>query len=122
VNWISRKQPAPGDDDYVVEIPAGLSATAELLQALYERLKLPVYFGFNWNALLDCLRDFHWLKQSRSVIMHLDLPAIPRDDLRIYLEVLADAVASWRADEDHLLVVSFPASAQDEIERLTTDR
>ncbi|MFF5535340.1 barstar family protein [Streptomyces cinerochromogenes] len=27
----------------------------------HEALRLPDCFGWNWNALRDCLQDLHWL-------------------------------------------------------------
>lgn len=107
-------------DDYVAEIPAGLTTTQSLLQVLYDALKLPGYFGFNWNALSDCLRDFHWLKHHRVVLRHADLPAIPTTDLRAYLEVLTEAEESWRPGEEHSLRVVFPTATQRDIARILT--
>ncbi len=105
-------------DDFIADVPAGLTSTMALLHVLYEGLKLPGYFGFNWNALSDCLRDFHWLSHRSVVLRHADLPAIPRADLREYLGILAEAVESWRSDEERTLRVIFPASLQWEVASL----
>ena len=112
--------PNVGEDDYVANLPAGIASTQSLLQVLYDVLQLPGYFGFNWDALSDCLRDFHWLKQHRVVLRHADLPPIPTEDLRTYLEVLAEAGRSWGPGEPHSLQVVFPASAQGAVTRLAT--
>jgi hypothetical protein len=112
--------PEVGQDDYVADVPAGIASTQSLLQVLYNALELPGYFGFNWDALSDCLRDFHWLKQHRIVLRHVDVPLIPTGDLRTYLEVLSEAGASWGPGEDHSLKVVFPAGAEGEVTRLTT--
>ena len=105
-------------EGYVAEVPAGLTSSEELLEALYRALELPGYFGFNWNALSDCLRDFHWLPQRCIVLWHAGLPAIPSAELRIYLDVLAEAVASWRPEEEHALRVIFPLAARSEVFRV----
>jgi hypothetical protein len=112
--------PEMGLDDYVADIPAGLTSTQSLLQVLYNALELPGYFGFNWNALSDCLRDFHWLKQHRVVLRHADLPAIPVTDLRTYVEVLTEAEGSWCPGEEHSLRVVFPTATQKDVARLMT--
>lgn len=104
--------PELSEDDYVANIPAGIASTELLFEALYQGLELPGYFGFNWNALSDCLRDFHWLKQRRVILRHADLPRIPGTDLRIYLDVLEEAVTSWKAGEEHLFKVVFPAALE----------
>ncbi len=111
-------EPEHRADDYIADIPAGLTSTQVLLQALYDRLELPGYFGFNWDALSDSLRDFHWIEGRTVVLRHADLPAIPSADLRTYLEVLAETVASWREGEEHSLTVVFPSSAQSDVARL----
>ncbi|WP_309144494.1 barstar family protein [Streptomyces sp. BR123] len=35
----------------------------------YDALRLPDWFGWNWNALSDCLRDLHWLPADRHVLV-----------------------------------------------------
>jgi RNAse (barnase) inhibitor barstar len=100
---------------YVARLPAKLSSKEELLQALYEQLQLPGYFGFNWDALSDCLRDFHWLESRTVVLVHSDLPGLPPGECRTYLAVLAEAVDSWQPEEEHDFRVVFPATAHAKI-------
>ncbi|MFR9164902.1 MAG: barstar family protein [Dysgonomonas sp.] len=33
-------------------------------------MRFPNYFGFNWNALLDCLRDFDWIEEKYIILIH----------------------------------------------------
>lgn len=86
-----------------------------LLQALYQLLWLPGYFGFNWNALHDCLTDLSWIKERRVVIEHAGLPHIPEVELKIYLEILRDAVVDWKDGDDHRFEVVFSAQDRDRI-------
>ena len=79
----------------------------QLLQALYQLLWLPGYFGFNWNALYDCLTDFSWIREKRVVLEHARLPDIPEAELKIYLEVLRDAVVDWKEEDAHCFEVVF---------------
>jgi hypothetical protein len=111
----------PGVGERVAVVPRGLKSSRALLEALAESLEFPDYFGFNWNALSDCLRDFHWREPGREVIVHADLPALPPAELEDYLSVLSEAQASWRPDEPHALRVVFPAGLKDEVERLLRD-
>lgn len=99
-------------ETYVARVPPGLTSTYSLLSALRDSLRFPDYFGLNWNALSDCLRDFHWLSQRAIVLVHDDLPGIPESDLALYLDVLAEAVRSWRPEEGHSLRVLFPTQAR----------
>jgi hypothetical protein len=110
--------PSFSTDCFVARIPAGLTSTEALLQAIYERAHLPGYFGFNWNALSDCLRDLHWVQCYEVVLLHSDLPTLPFHDLRAYLDVLAECVASWTPGEDHSLKVVFPIALRTEVANL----
>ena len=43
-----------------------------LLHALYQACRMPAYFGFNWDALEDSLRDFSWLEATAYVLVFDD--------------------------------------------------
>ncbi|MDX3533092.1 barstar family protein [Streptomyces sp. MB09-01] len=43
--------------------------TDAVFQQFYDGLRLPDYFGWNWNALFDCLRDLHWLPADQYVLI-----------------------------------------------------
>jgi RNAse (barnase) inhibitor barstar len=101
-----------GATDFVTFVPSGLAAKSALLEAYRHGLKFPAYFGGNWDALSDCLRDLSWVSQRRIVIIHTDLPGLPAEDKRVYLEILAGSVAAWKPDADHELAVAFPGSAR----------
>jgi len=105
-------------DAWCVALPGGIRSADQLLQTLYQRLLLPGYFGFNWNALSDCLRSLEWVDVHDVIVSHAELPALPEPELVIYLDVLADAVQSWGEADEHRLIVSFPKSAEPELRRL----
>lgn len=111
----------PIENQYCAELPAGLVGSEALLQALYDRLDLPGYFGFNWNALSDCLQDLHWLKEQLIVLRHKDIPRLPPRELRIYLEILEQAVCSWQNSEQHSLRVEFPASSRMDLAKVFSE-
>jgi RNAse (barnase) inhibitor barstar len=97
-----------------------LANRSSLFQALAEQLKLPIYFGRNWDALSDCLRDLSWIKPRRVVILHTDLPPFDEATLRSYLEVLAPCIKDWKVGEAHELIVVFPPQYRDRIKELLT--
>ena len=105
------------DTKFVTIVPSGISDTQDLLRVLAERLRLPTYFGYNWNALSDCLRDLHWVKEHDVVIVHEDVPTIGDADLAQYVGVLAESVESWKVGEEHRLSVIFPRSSRERILR-----
>jgi RNAse (barnase) inhibitor barstar len=105
-------------DSLVAVIPSEISNATQLFETLTTQLKLPNYFGSNWNALSDCLRDFHWVKQRNILITHQDLPQLAKADLVNYLEVLDECVRSWESGDDHRLIVTFPDRYRKNIEQL----
>ncbi len=77
---------------------------ATLLHALYQSGEYPAGFGFNWDALLDVLRDLEWLAAARGIALvwrHPDvLEARAPDVLATFLEVVEDA-AAHRAEQGY---------------------
>ena len=92
---------------FYVRVEPEISLSEELLRSLYYLLWLPGYFGFNWDALYDCLRDLAWIPCRKVVLVHEVLPNLPEEDLKIYLEVLRDSVLDWEGDQAHELEVFF---------------
>lgn len=104
--------------DLVSRIPAGITTRQALFDALRREVNFPEYFGANWDALADCLRDLGWIEQRRVVLVHDDLPALDEGALTTYLEVLSECVRDWKPGEQHELIVVFPARARDTVIRL----
>ncbi|MER6254782.1 barstar family protein [Streptomyces sp. NPDC001584] len=65
----------------------------------YDRLKLPDHFGWNWNALLDCLRDLDWLLPADRYVLVLEAAdeALPddADTRRLLFRTLLRAGRRW---------------------------
>lgn len=102
----------------VARVSTKINSVDELMRILFMEMKFPGYFGFNWNALSDCLRDFHWVDGGRVVLLHDVIPEISVDDLRTYFEVLRDSVMDWKAGEAHSLEVFFDESAKPYVESI----
>ena len=104
----------------VVRIPAKAKGKEKLLSVLAAKLRFPSYFGHNWDALEECLRDLSWLSaQPRVVIVHEACPfSSAGEALAIYQGILADAVAVHRArGTPPLLEVVFPGPPVDHAAR-----
>ena len=108
--------------DRVAHIPAGIAGKKDLLEHLARGLGLPAWFGHNWDALEESLREFSWAKGAKSIaIVHEALPAkLGEDDLRTYLDILVEAVVELRKAKDQVpaLHVVFPAAAREQIRKL----
>ncbi|WP_244258427.1 barstar family protein [Streptomyces sp. Tu 2975] len=40
-----------------------------VFQKFREDLEFPEYFGWNWNAFYDCLRDLQWLSSDHHILI-----------------------------------------------------
>jgi hypothetical protein len=100
-----------------------VSGKAELLDRLATQLSFPEYFGSNWDALSECLRDLSWIGDGDVAIVHRELPtSLGPDGIRLYLGLLKDAAETWRARATRELVVAFPRAARETVSKLLDDR
>ena len=106
---------------YMARLGKDIGSTDYLINALFYTLSFPGYFGFNWNALYDCMCDFSWIREKHIVIFHEELPRIEQRDLKIYLEVLRDACKSWQGDSEHVVEVIFMKEDKLAIEKILTN-
>jgi RNAse (barnase) inhibitor barstar len=100
----------------VVRVPAGIRSKQKLLNVLADKLRFPRYFGHNWDALEECLRDLSWLPAGRPVaIVHEDLPFGERSDHRRTYVAILQSVAQSAKPEGRVLSIVWPAALRDEI-------
>ena len=106
----------PGDAAFVADLPASIRSKQKLLRTLADELRFPDFFGYNWDALEECLRDLSWLPAGNVQIQHRDLPLSPgSQDRRTYLKILRAAAAFWEKSGSRLLVCQFPAEFQGKV-------
>ena len=76
-----------------------VSSKKQFLETCARQLKLPSYFGDNWDALADCARDFSWLK-AKGYVLHIagqeKFAAAAPDDFNTALQVLSEAAVFWK--------------------------
>jgi len=97
VNGITffTKEPEAGPEVFRAAIRGGIAGPEALFEEYDRHFNFP-YFGFNWDALDECLKDLQWISQPQVIISHHTLPELSAKDFRIYLEVLSSAIESWR--------------------------
>ncbi|WP_285793652.1 barstar family protein [Micromonospora sp. NBRC 107095] len=115
-NWWngSTDQLAACSRSALVELAAVLPATGRFVvarldgtrmtdadHAFYEfsdALLFPGYFGWNWDALSDCLRDLNWLPADGYLIVVDNAPRLlssSADDQHTLFRILSRAVHHW---------------------------
>ena len=80
----------------------------QLLNHAALALHFPKDFGDNWDALEECLTDLEWVDADGYVIYydHIDgLLAAHPDQFETLVEILRDAVASWKEDDTAMIVL-----------------
>ena len=92
-----------------MELPLqAVSNKKQFLAVCAKQLKLPSYFGGNWDALADCVRDFSWLN-GKGYVLHVTghekfAKAVP-DDYQTVLDVLREAAEYWKGKGTPFLVL-----------------
>jgi hypothetical protein len=104
-----------GASSFKAALKSGIDGVDDLFASLYTTLRFPTYFGDNWNAVSDCLRDFHWMEEKNIVLIHTDMPKLIPEDMEIYIDVLRTSIIDWKEGEDHALYVVFPPSAKETV-------
>ncbi|MER7191135.1 barstar family protein [Streptomyces flaveolus] len=64
----------------------------------YEALRLPDHFGWNWNALRDCLTDLHGISAEHFLVTIDDADAVlseSAEEREFLFRALNDAVKFW---------------------------
>lgn len=104
----------PEEAAFQARVPSGVTTKAGLMKALSEALRFPDYFGGNWDALEECIRDLYWLPDGDVALVHEDVPLEDdRRSLTTYLSILRDAVEKWAATKERKLLVLFPPGTED---------
>ena len=96
----------------VVRLGGRLNRKRDLFWAVAKGLKFPSFFGENWDALEECLRDLSWLgPPAKVVLLHEQLPLADDCQRKVYFDILHNAQATGGVP----LRVVFPASAGPDI-------
>jgi RNAse (barnase) inhibitor barstar len=108
---------SPTDDQScTVRIPQGITHKEDLLRYIAAELNFPDYFGFNWDALDECLADLSWLQTQKVYIWHDDIPLSKEpEQARRYLQVLNGVLFEPGRVR---LRISFPKKAKAELDEL----
>ena len=96
--------------DYVYIDLKRVSNKESLLKAVARALHFPSYFGMNWDALNDCLKDMSWkpaagyvvvLDNFRSVSEHLNT------EVQIVRSIFESSAEYWREKKAPFYIILF---------------
>lgn len=105
-NGYTHKQQA---NTLVVEIPTGIVTKAEIFSIYSEKFSFPAYFGFNWDALYDCLNDLSWIPEYNIIVVHEDLPFLNDSmEREKYIKLLSDVVMNNKESSTRNFRILFP--------------
>ena len=93
----------------------------QLLNHVATALHFPGHFGHNWDALEECLTDMEWVDAEGYLIYydHIDgLLAAHPDQFETFVEIVRDAVASWKEDDTAMVVLLSGAKAPKGVAKL----
>lgn len=83
-----------------VDLSAGSSNKCEFLGRVKTGLSLPDYFGGNWDALEESLRELE-VGEKKGILLVFrsadNLLGLPRQDLRVLLSILRETAHFWEA-------------------------
>lgn len=89
-----------------VFIDPDLTDKHSLLKIISGELGFPDYFGFNWDALDECLRDLDWLTENYVVFVINEKNTIlskePIEQKNVFFSCLNDASDFWDNINDDL--------------------
>jgi hypothetical protein len=105
----------------VLRISRGIRSKEELLSIYSKAGSFPEYFGYNWDAFEEFLRDFSWTDAPAVAIKHEDLPLLDNlRALRTYLQILSLAMRD-PSNKQQQLIVFFPTEVRGELIRVLGD-
>jgi RNAse (barnase) inhibitor barstar len=112
--WV-RVIPADAKISIVDALPPTGSAFTARMQGLemsdadgvftqfYENLRLPSYFGWNWNALRDCVEDLSWISATGYQLIIDDADSVltgSPEERHTLFRVLSGAAEYWERKPD----------------------
>ena len=109
--------PAAGTS-VVVTLDAARMANDQLVFEQFDRgLRFPDYFGWNWDALADCLRDLGWLPADAYLIVVTNADRLLADEpaaRELLFRTLRTSASHWAQESVPFNVVLMcqPARAE----------
>lgn len=85
-----------------------IATKSDFMQACAKAMQFPSYFGYNWDALEDSLRDLSWAPAQNGYLVLYDCAghfAARREDFDTALDIFHSAVDYWRGTTTPMAVL-----------------
>ncbi len=81
---------------------------SEILDLFSNKLRFPSYFGHNWDAFWDCIKDLEWLKEKNTAVLIKDCNMIKDEQAyNTLIDLLRDATPYWKKHGVDFVTVIF---------------
>ncbi len=98
---------------------AEMTDKTQLMQEFAAVLNFPEYFGGNWDALHDCLKDVSWLDEDATHCVLL-IDRWEKCTSPTLIETLQDAVFGWKEAADAVYVLLRTTNPDGYVQKLPT--
>ncbi len=86
------------------------------LQKVAEVMRFPDYFGYNWDALEECITDLDWCPAARYILIY-DYPEafskVEPEEWKLAYDILRSAVEYWQVTDTPLEVLLIGETVTD---------
>jgi len=84
----------------------------QLLTTMKEAFSFPDYFGMNWDALDEVLKDLSWLKRVQSIQITFEnssqiLSSATENDRLFFRDIMNVTASYWKDDDCRNFIVAF---------------
>ncbi len=108
MKFVDDWQALVGIDDFILQIPDGIETEDQLYELYSTSGRFPDYFGWNWNALEECVIDWEWIESKRIFLVHDGIPfktdMAKRD---IYLSIVVGRSLELQSDASKKMIIIF---------------
>jgi RNAse (barnase) inhibitor barstar len=107
IEWLSSQAKEHGWKLFQIEGKA-IKNKADFLQACAREINFPSYFGYNWDAFEECIRDLDRASINRFILLYEYPEEFAQHDASEWLtafDILQEAVDYWRATDTPMYVL-----------------
>ena len=86
-----------------------INTSSDFWTQIQDRMNFPSYFGFNWNAVFDCITDLSWYKSKHFFIYYEKFSSFAEQDGEQFvsaLKTLKDATLYIDANTTLVILIS----------------